>query len=88
MKLGPVTKINKRNTARSKKLTLTPCRQIAMSLSFFQFMTSLEQSGSLILNAVFVKLTFSLTVNFYISKNENNTRKSLTQLSYYYFEQS
>ena len=86
MKLGPVTKYNKRNTARSKKLTLTPCRQIAMSLSFFQFMTSLEQFGSLIPNSISVKLTFSLTVTFYISKNKNNTKKSLTQLSYYYFE--
>ena len=38
MKLGPTTKLDKRNMAMSKNLTMTSCRQIVSSLSFFQFM--------------------------------------------------
>ena len=56
---GPVTKLNKRRTAASKKLTIISSRQIA--LSFFQFMANLEQSRRRIPNAWSVKLTFSLT---------------------------
>ena len=33
-----------------------------------------------------VKLKFSLTVIFYLTKPESRTNKSLTQLSYYCFE--
>ena len=32
-----------------------------------------------------VKLTFSLTVTLYLTKTENRTKKSLTQLSHYCF---
>ena len=35
MKLGPVTKIDKRNTATSKELTVTSCRQIMTPASLF-----------------------------------------------------
>ena len=41
-----------------------------MSLSFFRFMANLEQSGSRILDNWFVKLTFSLTVIFSLTKTE------------------
>ena len=34
--LGSVTKLDKRNTTMSKKLTTMPCWQIMTSLSFFQ----------------------------------------------------
>ena len=80
MKLGPVTKLDKRNMETSKKLTMASCRQIVTSLSF------LEQSGSRIPEAWSVKFTFSLTVTFYLTQNENRTKKSLTQLPYYCFE--
>ena len=63
MKLGPVTKLDKRNTATSKKLTMTSCMQIVTSLSFFRFVTNLKLPGSRIPDAWSVKLTFSLTVN-------------------------
>ena len=43
MKLGPVTKLDKRNTATPKKSIMT-YRQIVTSLSFFRFMANLEQS--------------------------------------------
>ena len=61
MKLGPVTKLDKRNTATSKKLAMT-------SLSNSRLMTNLAQSGSWIPNGWSVKLTFSLTVTFYLTK--------------------
>ena len=61
-------------------------KQIVMSLSFFQFMASLEQSESWILYALSIKLTFSFRVTFYLAKTENRTKTSLTQLSYYCFE--
>ena len=35
MKLGLVTKLDKRNAVTSKNLTMTSCRQIMTSLSFF-----------------------------------------------------
>ena len=35
MKLGPVTKFDKKNTAISKKSAMTSCQQILMSLLFF-----------------------------------------------------
>ena len=62
------------------------CRKIVTSLSFFQFMANLEQSGSQIPDAESAKLMFSLIVTFYLTKSENRTKKSLTQLSQYCFE--
>ena len=61
---------------------MTSCRQIVTSLSFFQFMTNLQPSGSPIPDAWSIKLTLSLTMIFYLIKTENKTKKSLTQLSY------
>ena len=57
------------------------------SLSFFQFMANLQPSGIWIPDACFLKLTFSLIVTFHLTKPENRTKKSLTQLSYYCFEE-
>ena len=54
----------------TSKKEMTSCRQIVKSLSFFGYMANLEQ----------------LTVTLYLTKIENKAKKSLTQLSYYYFE--
>ena len=78
MKLGQVTKIDKGNKMTSKKLTMTSCQKIVTSFLFFQFTVNLEQSGSRIPEAEFVKLIFSLIVIFYLTKTENRTKKSLT----------
>ena len=86
MELGPVTKLDKRNTATLKNRTMTSGRQIVTSLSFFGYMANLEQSGSRIPDTRSVRLTFSLTVTFYLTKTEDRTKKYLTQLSYYCFE--
>ena len=51
MKLGPITKLDQNNKTKSKKLTVIPCQEIVISLSFFQFMVNLEQSGSRIPDA-------------------------------------
>ena len=85
-KLALVTKLDNRNRLTSKKLMMTSCQEIVTSLSFFQSLTNLEQSGSQIPDAWSIKLSFSLIVTFYVTKNGNRTKKSLTQLSYYQFE--
>ena len=65
---------------------MTPFQQIAVSLIFVQFMANLEQSGSQVPEAWTVKLTFLLTVTFYLKKSESRAKKYLTQLSHYCFE--
>ena len=50
MKLGPVTKLDKRKKTTSKKFDDTSYQQIVTSLSFFGFMFNLEQSESWILD--------------------------------------
>ena len=47
MKLGPVTKSEKRNNTTSKKIDDDACGKIVTSSPFFQFTANLEQSGSL-----------------------------------------
>ena len=44
----------------------------------FQFMASLQPSGSRIPDAWFIKLTFELTITIYLAKPENRTKKPLT----------
>ena len=59
------------------------CLKIVKSLSFYQFVAKLEQSGSPIPDAWSVKLLFSLTVTFYDIKTINRTKKSVTRLLHY-----
>ena len=82
MKLGPVTKFDKGNTTPLKKLPMTSCQKIVMSLSIFQVKADFEHSGRRISHVWSVKLLFSLTVTFYHTKTENRTKKSPTQLPY------
>ena len=69
-----------------KKLAVTSCQQIVTSLSIFQFMTNLEQSGSRTQDAQSVKLKFSLILTFYLAKIADRTKTSLTELPHYSFE--
>ena len=57
------------------------CRKIVTSLSFFQFLANLEQSGNQIPDAWFVKLMFSLIVTLYLTKTENRTKIFNTALT-------
>ena len=78
MKLGSVTKLEKRKDTRSKKIDDDFMPEIVTSLSIFQFMANMQQSGSRVPDAYPVKRIFSLIVIFYIPKTENRTKKSLT----------
>lgn len=49
-------------------------------------MVDLEESESQIPNAWSVIITFSLITTFYPTKNENRTKKSSTQPSYYWLK--
>ena len=80
MKLGPVTKLDKKKQ-RQKKLTTTSCLQTMMQ--FLGQFGAIRKSDS---EAESVKLIFSLTVTFYLIETEIRTKKSLTQLSNYCFE--
>ena len=83
MKVGPVTKPDKRNTEHQINLTVTSCQKTMTSLSFSQFWGNLEQSGSWILDVWSVKVTFSLTVTCYLIKTETdlkNLNNTITKL--------
>ena len=49
-------------------------------------MANLEQARSQTLQVWSVKLTFSVIVAVYLTKTENRTEKTLTQISYNCFE--
>ena len=85
MKFRPVTKLDKRNKGTSKKSDYS-CQKIVMSLPFFGFLAYLEQSGGQIQDTESAKAMFSVIVTFCLTKTEKRTKKSLTQLSHYYFE--
>ena len=59
MKLGPVSRLDKKKKTLQKHFTMTPCQRIMTSLSFFKIMDNLEQSGSRNEDALPIKLKFS-----------------------------
>ena len=59
---------------------MTPCQKIMTLFLFLPFMADFEQSGSRIPDAESAKFLFSLIVTFHLTKIENRTKKSLTQL--------
>ena len=79
MKLAPVTNFNKRNKTTSKNFDVDV-------MSFFGFLANLEHSGRQIPDTESAKVMFSIIVTFCLTKTENRTKKSLTQLSHYCFE--
>ena len=72
MKLEPVTKLDKKKKQRQKILTMTSCRKFVVPLSFFGFLTNLEQSGGRIPDRESAKFMFSLTVIFCLKKTEKH----------------
>ena len=64
----------------------TSCQDIVTSMSFFQYMTNLEQSENQILDGYSLKLMFSLKKPVYLTKTENRTKKSQKVFSRYCFE--
>ena len=86
MKLGPVTKLDKRNKTGSKKIDDDICREIETSLLFFGFLANLEQSGDRVPDTEPSKVVFSVIITFCLTKTGNITKNSVAQLSHYCFE--
>ena len=86
MKLGPVNKLCKRDTATSKTINDDALLTNFYVVVIFQFKANLEQSESRIQEVWSVILLFSLTVTFYLTKTDNSTKTFLTQLSCYIFQ--
>ena len=86
MKLGPVTKLDKKNKTTSKEfyndVISRNCDVIAIFPLYGQF-GAIQKPDS---GRITVKLMFSLTITFYLTKTENSTKKSPTQLSHYCFQ--
>ena len=83
MKLGPVTKLDKRNKATSKKKAMSANCVVIVIFSIYDQFGAIWKPDS---QCKSVKLTFSLAVTFCLAKTENRTKKSPTQLSHYCFE--
>ena len=98
MDLGPVTTLDKRNKTKSKNLTMS-CWKIVMSFLIFLIYSQFGaiqklHSGCIVCKTyIFIKsdlLSYTIflsKVTFYLTKTENRTKKSLTQLSHYCFEE-
>ena len=86
MKLGPVTKLEKRNKTTSKKfdedVISENCEVIVIFPIYGQF-GAIRKPDS---GGILCKTYISLIVSFYLTKAENRTKKSLTQLSHYCFD--
>ena len=59
---------------------MEPCQQVVASLSFFRFMANLQLLGSQTPDGWSTKFKFSLIATFYLTKPENRTKESPTQL--------
>ena len=70
MKLGPVTRLDKRNKTTYKKFEDDAMPANCDVMSFFRFTAKLELSGT---GFQSVKLTLSLKVTFYLTKTETRT---------------
>ena len=86
MKLGSVTKLDKRNRATLKifgdDVMSENCEVIAIFPIYGQFGVIRKPD----FGRKVCKTFFLLIVTFYLTKIENRTKKSLTQLSHYCFE--
>ena len=78
MKFGPVTKLDKKNDATSKKygddVMLANCDVIVIFLIYGQFGAIWKPDSGRI-------VTFSLTVTLYLTKTENRTKISNTAVT-------
>ena len=86
MKLGLVTKLDKRNKTRSKKfdddVMSENCDAVVIFPIYSQFGAIWRPDSG----RKSLKLIFPLIVTFHLKKTENRTKKLLTQLSHYCFE--
>ena len=87
MKLGPVTKPDKRNKTLSKKFeddAMSSYYDVIVIFPIYSQFGSIwkPDSGRII----YVKLTFSLKITFYLTKLGNRTKTYLIQFLQYCFE--
>ena len=84
MKLGPVTKLDKRNTRTSKKcddyVRSANYDVIVVFWIYGQFGAIPKPDSGFVVRKTYIFITF------YLTKTENRTEKSLTHLSNYCFE--
>ena len=85
MKLGIIMTRKKRQRQKKPKKTKKNrrwrhVRKLCCQCIFLQLMVNLQPFGSRILRTSFIKLTFSLSITFYLTKTEKRTYKFLTQL--------
>ena len=59
---------------RQKNLMLTSYRETVTSLSFFEFLANLEQSGGRLMDTESAKVMFSVIGTFCLTKTENRTK--------------
>ena len=85
MKLGPVTQLDKRNNATSKKMDddviPTNCDVIVIFTIYGQFGAIRKPDSGRIVCKSYILINSNLN----LTKTENRTKKSLTQLSRYCF---
>ena len=74
MKLGPVTKLNKRNKTTLKKFDDYVMSANSDVIIIFRLTANLELFGSRIPDAWSIKLIFLLIITFYLTKAENRTK--------------
>ena len=79
MKLGPVTKLDKRNKTTSKKIDI----DVIVIFRIFGQFGAVRRPDS---GTESAKVMLLVIGTFCLTKTENRTKKSLTQLSHYCFE--
>ena len=86
MNLGPVTKFDKRNRKNSKKFDGDAMSENSDVIVIFRIFGQFGVVRRWDFGTESAKVIFSLKVTFGITKTENRTKKSLTQLSHYCVE--
>ena len=86
MKLGSLTKLDKRNKTTSKKFDFDVMSENCDVIVIFFFWANLEQSVARNPDTESAKVKFSVIATFCLTKTEHRTKKSLTQLSRNCFE--
>ena len=75
MKVGPVSKIYKRNMATSRTINDDVMLTNFYVVVIFQFKVNLERSESRIQDVWSLIFLFSLTVTFYLTKTDSRTKR-------------
>ena len=87
MKLGPVTKLDKRNTATSKKMVMTPCQQnvIVIFPIYGQFWAIRKSDSGRMVCKMYIFINSS-RLSYKNWKQNKNVSNTALILSYYCFE--